>query len=90
MSRLLCRLPPAMQTMWGMLEELQFGEVPDYDAFRAALMPSAPAVRKRALGATWPASGQPAGLAKLPETGPQEPNGKRLRAAIVAAHMREE
>ena len=90
MSALLCRLPPAMQTMWGMLEELQFGEVPDYDAFRAALLPSMPAVRKRALGATWPASGAPAGHAKLPETGPQEPNGKRLRAAIVARHLREE
>lgn len=90
MSKLLCRLPPALQTMWGMLEELQFGEVPDYDAFRAALLPSLPAVRKRTRGASWPATGEPAELAKLPQTGPQEPNGTRLRAAIVASSLREE
>ena len=90
MSLLLCRLPPALQTMWGMLEELQFGEVPDYDAFRAALLPSLPAVRKRTRDTTWPASGQPAGLAQLPQTGPQELNGKRLRAAMVASCLREE
>ena len=93
MSGLLCKLPAAMQTMWGMIEELQFGEVPDYDAFRAALLPAMPAVRKRALAppaASWPAAGAPAGLAKLAESGPEEPNGKRLRAAIVAGMLERE
>lgn len=92
MSGLLCVLPPALQTLWGMLEELQFGEVPDYAALRAALLPAAPAVRsnKRVFGLSWPARGAPAGPAQLPQTGPQEPNGKRLRAAMAAGIMREE
>ena len=88
MSLLLRRLPPVMQTMWGMIEALQFGEVPDYDDFRATLLPAMPAVRTR--GAKWPAVGAPAGLAKAPTTGPTEPNGKRLRAAIAASMQREE
>ena len=90
MSALLCRLPPVLQTMWGMIQALQFGEVPDYDAFRATLLPAAPAVRSKR-GTTWPAAGAPAGLANAPpKTGPEEPNGKRLRAAIAASMQHEE
>ena len=90
MSLLLRRLPPVLQTMWGMIQELQFGEVPDYDAFRAMLVPATPAVRSKR-STTWPAVGAPAGLAKPPpKTGAEEPNGKRLRAAIAASLQHEE
>ena len=91
MSALLRRLPPVLQTMWGMIQALQFGEVPDYDALRATLLPAAPAVRSKRGTTTWPAAGAPAGLANaLPKTGPEEPNGKRPRAAIAASMQHEE
>jgi hypothetical protein len=85
-------LPRPLCQLWHALEQLRFGEAPDYDALRALLAPAVPklapapaasaAARKRGREAAAPAASVAGG--------PDDPAGKRLRAAMVQAILRRE
>ncbi len=104
-SGFVARLPAQLRELWALLEQLEFGAVPDYVALRAALLPQRPVLSrgraplqltrvsggKRCREEDEPSCVVPAATESVqPLTGPHEPNGKRLRAAMVTQMLREE
>ncbi len=99
------RLPAQLRELWALLEQLEFGVVPDYIALRAALLPQRPVLSrgraplqltrvsggKRCREDEAPSSAAAAATESVqPLAGPHEPNGKRLRAMMVTQMLREE
>jgi hypothetical protein len=90
-------LPPPLRALWDMVDALEFNALPNYEALRGALALQQPCVHpgggtKRAREEAAPppalsaadAAAAAAASAAEPVTGPEEPRGKRLRAAMAA------